>query len=404
MEAIKIYVVFLCVMFLTSCGTFKYRATGEVKVKSLPYTHFYLANQKSKPMEDGYMKDMGALDSKEAEGVIEYLGSSDAEGNAVLTLSTKAYKRAEENIYAMKNGFEPQKFKLHKRFNTLVLLDIIYPLAFLFDKYTILDKKEVNELYLNQESNYDCFDYLEMARKEQDEEKQKELLWLTISQDYMNEYGIKAIALTALADMEVEDKNYHNAYLLLKEIKRHDPDYDISEQLNALQAYVDDKNQKIQRKLDRLAMATSIMSAVGNSLSATSQSMNTIQGGNYYSQGEAYNSVVSDNDNDASTRASNNNYQAEYDKWAKLAERHYNSIVNTGGVNVTDKDGNLKGGIAAKRSAGNYTAIKRSYNQAQLKMRNIRRKAEAKGIKIVVSQWENMQIKPGEFSGVPDPY
>ena len=378
-------------MLLTSCGTFKYRASREVKVKSLPYTHFYLSNQKSKPTEDGYMNDMGALKSKKAKGVMKYLGSSDAKGNAVLTLSTKAYKKGKKKIYAIKTGFEPQKFKLRKRFNALVLLDIIYPASFLFDKYTILSEKKVNELYLNQKSRYDCFEYLKMAEKEQNEERKKELLWLAIAQDYVNEYGVKAIALTSLADMEIEGKNYHKAYLLLKEIKRHDPQYNISSQLDVLQAYVNDENQKIQKRLTRMMIAANVMNAIiGNSLSANAQTMNAMQGGMNSSQNGSYYPVAEGN---GVSKTKTNNYQVNYDNWARLAQRHYNSIVNTGGTNVTDKDGKVVGGISGKRSLGNYTAAKRAYSEAQLKMRHIRREAEANGVKIVVSQWENMPIK-----------
>lgn len=397
MKVIRNCILFVCVLVLTSCGTFKYRASREVKIKSLPYTHFYLANQKSKPTEDGYMNEMGALKSKKAKGVMRYLGSSDAEGNAVLTMSTKAYKKGKKKIYAIKSGFEPQKFKLHKRFNTLVLLDIIYPWSLPFDKYTILSEKKVNELYLNQKSNYDCFEYLDMAEKEQNEEKKKELLWLAIAQDYMNEYGVKAVALILLADMEIEGKNYHKAYLLLKEIKRHDPQYDISSQLNVLQAYVNDENQKIQKRLNRMMIAANVMSAVGNSLSANAQTMNAMQGGMNYSQNGSYYPVAG---GEGMSKTKANNYQVKYDNWARLAQRHYNSIVNTGGINVTDKDGNVVGGISGKRSPGNYTAAKRAYSKAQLEMRHIRREAEANGVKIVVSQWENMPIKPGVF----DPY
>ena len=75
-------------------------------------------------------------------------------------------------------------------------------------------------------------------------------------------------------------------------------------------------------------------------------------------------------------------------------------LLIRGGINVTDKDGNVVGGISGKRSPGNYTAAKRAYSKAQLEMRHIRREAEANGVKIVVSQWENMPIKPGVF----DPY
>lgn len=390
MKVIRICILFVCVMTLTSCGTFKYRASREVKIKSLPYTHFYLADQKSKPTKDGYMDEMGALKSKKAKGVMKYLGSSDAEGNAVLTMSTKAYKRGKRRVYAIKSGFEPQKFKLRKQFNTLVLLDIIYPASFFFDKYTILSEKKVNELYLNQKSQYDCFEYLAMAEKEQNEERKKELLWLAITQDYMNEYGVKAVALTSLANMEVGEKDYHKAYLLLKEIKRHDSQYDISSQLNWLQAYINEENQKIQKRLDRMMIAANVMSAMGNSLSANAQTMNAMQGGMNPSQNGSYYSTAGGGI--SNTKA--NNYQVNYDNWARLAQRHYNSIVNTGGTNVTDKNGNVVG-VAGKRSAGNYVAAKRAYSKAQLEMRNIRREAEANGVKIVVSQWENIPIKPG---------
>ena len=89
MRTRSIGILFIGLLFLTSCGTFKYRSTRSVQVKGLPYTDFYLTNQKSEAYIDGYREEMGALKAKTAKNVTIFLGSTDSAGNAVLTLSTK---------------------------------------------------------------------------------------------------------------------------------------------------------------------------------------------------------------------------------------------------------------------------------------------------------------------------
>ena len=394
---IIIYNLFILslIFLLSSCGMFKYGNSRNVQVKSLPYTDFYLANQTSKPYEDGYEEETNALNAKNVK-VFRFLGSSDSLGNAVITLSTKDYKKSKKRIYAVKSGYEPEKFELHHQFNAIVLLDIIYPPAFLFDKYKILDEKEENELYLKEKARHDCFDFLQMANEEQDNEKRKKLLKSAIAQDYRNEDGVKSIALLELAKILMLEGDFHRSFLLLKAIRHSDPQFDISEQKELLQVYINSKNQKIMEKQEKWDRAFNTMNAIGSALTMAGQSI----GGTSTKSGSMSTNSSSLSEFTDETSVNNGNYQTIYDTWARRAESCYNSITNTG---IDYNKNGVHAGAAGTYSAGNYIQQKNAYTKAQQEMKKIRRKAEQKGIKIVISQWETAPIAdPIQYNGVPD--
>lgn len=110
--------------------------------------------------------------------------------------------------------------------------------------------------------------------------------------------------------------------------------------------------------------------------------------GNNYSNVASFSS---DSTSDLSTTSSSGNYQADYDKWAQRAEKHYNSITNLG-YSVTKKNGDKQGGAGQGMSGGNYVAMKKSFREAQKQMRNIRNKAQNNGVYITQSKWETATI------------
>lgn len=59
--------------------------------------------------------------------------------------------------------------------------------------------------------------------------------------------------------------------------------------------------------------------------------------------------------NNSSSSNSSASYQTEYSRWESIAERHYNSITNTG-FRVRDKQGNRGGGAMQGMNSGNYDA------------------------------------------------
>lgn len=94
-------------------------------------------------------------------------------------------------------------------------------------------------------------------------------------------------------------------------------------------------------------------------------------------------------DGEASTNSGN--YQADYDMWARRAERHYNSITNLG-YSSTNKKGDKHGGAGQGMSGGNYVSMKKSFREAQRQMQNIRAKAAKNGVTIQQSKWETATI------------
>ena len=88
---------------------------------------------------------------------------------------------------------------------------------------------------------------------------------------------------------------------------------------------------------------------------------------------------------------SSHNYQAEYNKWANLAERHYNSLTNLG-YRVKRNDGSRSGGTLSSMSGSKYVQMKKSLRDAQHEMQRIRRKAAQNGVTITPSTWETATV------------
>ncbi len=95
--------------------------------------------------------------------------------------------------------------------------------------------------------------------------------------------------------------------------------------------------------------------------------------------------------NNSSSSNSSASYQTEYSRWESIAERHYNSITNTG-FRVRDKQGNRGGGAMQGMNSGNYVQMKKSFRDAQRQMRNIRSNAQRHGVTITQSKWETATI------------
>lgn len=110
--------------------------------------------------------------------------------------------------------------------------------------------------------------------------------------------------------------------------------------------------------------------------------------GNNYGNVASYSS---DGTSDFSATSSSGNYQADYDKWAKRAEKHYDSITNLG-YSATKKNGDKQGSAGQGMSGGNYVAMKKSFREAQKQMRSIRNKAKKAGVSITQSKWEAATI------------
>lgn len=88
--------------------------------------------------------------------------------------------------------------------------------------------------------------------------------------------------------------------------------------------------------------------------------------------------------------ASGGSYQSQYQRWENLAERHYNSITNTG-LRSTTNSGEHNG-KAGSMSASNYTQQKKAFRQAQREMARIRTKAAKEGVNIPQSKWKTATI------------
>lgn len=88
---------------------------------------------------------------------------------------------------------------------------------------------------------------------------------------------------------------------------------------------------------------------------------------------------------------SNHDYQSEYNRWANLAQRHYNSLTNLG-YRVKHKDGSRSGGTLSSMSGSKYVQMKKSLRDAQHEMQRIRRKAAQNGVTITPSTWETATV------------
>ena len=114
--------------------------------------------------------------------------------------------------------------------------------------------------------------------------------------------------------------------------------------------------------------------------------------GNYAGQNadNSYSSNYSGHDNSSSSNNASS-YQTHYSRWESIAERHYNSITNTG-FRVRDKQGNRGGSAMQGMNSGNYVQMKKSFRDAQRQMRNIRNDAKRHGVTITQSKWETATI------------
>ena len=128
--------------------------------------------------------------------------------------------------------------------------------------------------------------------------------------------------------------------------------------------------------------SNSIWDAIGNFVNVLA----TINGN--YNVGSAY---VPSYSSQSSVVVSNGNYKNQYDMWARIAEKHFNSITNLG-ASWTKRNGEKSGSAGQGMSGGNYVSMKRSFREAQSEMRKIRRQASKEGITIPQSKWETATI------------
>lgn len=136
------------ILCFSSCGTFTYRASRNIEIEGEPGTDFYLVNQKeSRQSVNG--KKTEALANYEPKENIVCIGTTDEKGKGILQLSTKEYKRSDKWVYAVKEGCEPTRFRLHRKFNALMLADVVLPLTFFFDHASILNEKKVYNVSQN---------------------------------------------------------------------------------------------------------------------------------------------------------------------------------------------------------------------------------------------------------------
>lgn len=163
---------------LSACGTFSYKSSRSISIQGEPGTDFYLTNQK-KSKHIVNEKATNALEIYKPKKKIVCIGSTDENGNGILKLSTKEYRKSKKWVYAVKEGYEPTRFRLRRKFNSLMLVDIIYPLAFFFDHASILDKNQKYHVSLNPDSKLyvaEIEDKEKMLRKQKRKEKWDRIL------------------------------------------------------------------------------------------------------------------------------------------------------------------------------------------------------------------------------------
>ena len=234
-----------------------------------------------------------------------------------------------------------------------------------------------------------------------------------------------------IADKAFEDKNYDKAKEYYYRIMMDNP-YDASaiigygasihnlgEYEEAIKAYeaalkIDPDNataksnmeiaqnaiaeQKRRQQQSDNGRRQSVWSALENFGNVLMQMSGALQGGSpsggSYSSGSGYSSGGYYDGGSSSGGGSGKSasyYQSQYDRWANLAQRHYNSLTTTG-YRYKNKSGDRKGSTAAGMSSSNYTRQKRSLREAQSEMRKIRNEARRNGVTIRQSQWETATV------------
>lgn len=84
--------------------------------------------------------------------------------------------------------------------------------------------------------------------------------------------------------------------------------------------------------------------------------------------------------------------KSQYDHWAVVAKRHYNSLTNTG-TRVKHKGDDIGGTNGGSLNGGNYVVQKQQLREAQNQMKSIRRRSKSKGINIPKSEYEDIVVK-----------
>lgn len=146
-----------------------------------------------------------------------------------------------------------------------------------------------------------------------------------------------------------------------------------------------EEEAKEERRAARTRKSSTFWDALGNFANILS----SVAGG--VSAYQPYSSFSMDMDYSSSSSMNSHDYQSEYNRWARLAERHYNSLTNLG-YRSKHKDGSRSGGTLSSMSGGNYVQMKKSLRDAQHEMQRIRRKAAQNGVTITPSTWETATV------------
>lgn len=131
-------------------------------------------------------------------------------------------------------------------------------------------------------------------------------------------------------------------------------------------------------------------SKIGETLSEMAQSLSN-SGSSDLAEDNTLGITGVNRSNSSSIRGTTHNYQLEYARWEKLAERHFNSLTNLG--YQIKRNRKIGGGTSASMNSGNYVQMKRSLREAQQEMTRIRRQASQNGVNIRQSQWETAVVK-----------
>ena len=147
-----------------------------------------------------------------------------------------------------------------------------------------------------------------------------------------------------------------------------------------------EEEAKEERRAARARKSSTFWDALGNFaniLSSVAGSVSAYQPYSSFSMDMDYSS--------SSSSTSSHDYQSEYNRWANLAERHYNSLTNLG-YRAKHKDRSRSGSTLSSMNGGNYVQMKKSFRDAQHEMQRIRRKAAQNGVTITPSPWETATV------------
>ena len=171
-----------------------------------------------------------------------------------------------------------------------------------------------------------------------------------------------------------------------------DPDNQLAK--DNLRINIDNKQKeeaRLQAKEEEEETRATKSSTFWDALGNFANILSSVAGGTSVYQ--PYSSFSMDMDYSPSLPAtgSNYDYQSEYNRWANLAERHYNSLTNLG-YRVKHNDGRRSGGTLSSMSGSKYVQMKKSLRDAQHEMQRIRRKASQNGVAITPSTWETATV------------